>query len=54
MLKAIDEKLLSMGVNQKDTPKEVEECRKVLQKHASPHNGKLLGEFNNIFTESCT
>lgn len=51
ILKAIDEYLLRQGVGKKELPKKVEEYRKALQRYATPHNGKLLRHFDNLYDE---
>lgn len=51
ILKAIDEYLLRQGVGKKELPKKVEEYRKALQRYATPHNGKLLRQFDNLYDE---
>lgn len=49
ILEAINEKLISQGLTEKELPKSVEEYRKALQKHVSVHNGKLTKEFNHLY-----
>lgn len=49
VLEAINEKLLSKGLTEKELPQSVEEYRKALHKHVSVHNGKLMKEFNNLY-----
>lgn len=49
ILEAINEKLISKGLTEKQLPKSVEEYRKALSKHVSVHNGKLLKEFNYLY-----
>lgn len=51
VLQAIDEFLLKQGLLKKQLPKKVDEYRKALKKYASPYNGKLLGNFDNIYDE---
>jgi len=51
VLKAIDGYLIRNGVSRKALPKKVEEYEKALKKYASPHNGKLLGMFRDIYDE---
>ena len=51
VLKAIDLYLLDKGLSKKDLPKKVEEYRKALQKYATPYNGKLLRQFDDIYDE---
>lgn len=51
VLKAIDEFLLKKGLIKKELPRKVEEYRKALQKYASPYNGKLLRQFDDIYDE---
>ncbi|MBI4689837.1 MAG: DUF5618 family protein [Nitrospirae bacterium] len=49
ILEAINEKLISKGLTEKELPKSVEEYKKALKKHIGVHNGKLLKEFNNLY-----
>lgn len=51
VLKAIEEYLLRNGVMRKELPKKVEEIQKALKKYATPHNGKLLKEFDYLYDE---
>lgn len=51
VLKALDEFLLRKGLSKKELPKKVDEYRKALQKYASPYNGKLLRQFDDIYDE---
>lgn len=51
VLKAIDDYLKKRGVGGKELPRKVEEYRKALRKYASPYNGKLLDEFDDIYDE---
>lgn len=51
VLKAIDGYLLRTGLGKKELPKKVEEYRKALQRYASPYNGKLLKQFDDIYDE---
>lgn len=51
VLKAIDDYLLSKGVNEKGLPKSVEAYRNAIQKYIAIRNGKLLREFNDIYSE---
>lgn len=50
VLKAIDEYLLSHGVNKSDLPQKAEEYQKALKKY-SAHNGKTLRQFNDLYDE---
>src|SRR5208337_759308 len=50
VLKAIDGYLLSHGMTSKDLPHKVEEYQKALRKHGV-HNGKMLGQFNDLYHE---
>ena len=49
ILEAINENLLKRGFTKKELPKSVDEYRKVLQKHLSVRNGKLLREFEKLY-----
>jgi len=49
ILEAINENLLKKGFTKKELPKSVDEYRKVLQKHLSVRNGKLLREFEKLY-----
>jgi hypothetical protein len=49
ILEAINENLLKRGFTKKELPKSVDEYRKVLQKHLSVSNGKLLREFEKLY-----
>ena len=51
VLKAIDEYLLSKGLNKKELPKSVEGYREMLRKYLSFHNGKLTKEFEKLYDE---
>ncbi len=51
VLKAIDEYLLSRGVESKDLPQSVEGYRKMLRKYLSTRNGKLTRSFERIYGE---
>ena len=51
VLTAIDQFLVDKGVTNKELPKKVEEYRKALQKYATPHNGKLLKQFDSVYDE---
>jgi hypothetical protein len=51
VLKAIDDFLLLKGASQKSLPEKVEEYQKSLKQYASPRNGKLIKEFNDIYEE---
>ena len=50
VLKAIDDYLLKHGLSTRELPKKVEEYQKALKKH-SVHNGRLLGQFNDLYHE---
>ncbi len=50
VLKAIDDYLIKQGLHSKDLPKKAEEYQKALKKY-SVHNGKLLGQFNDLYDE---
>ncbi len=49
ILEAINEYLIKKGFPKKELPKSVDEYRKVLQKHLSVRNGKLLREFEKLY-----
>ncbi|MEW6675415.1 MAG: DUF5618 family protein [Nitrospirota bacterium] len=49
LLKAIDEYLISRGVNKKDLPQSVEAYREAIKKYLSIHNGKLTREFEKLY-----
>jgi hypothetical protein len=49
VLKAIDEYLLSQGVDKKKLPKSVDGYRNLLGKYALVHDGKLLREFEKLY-----
>jgi hypothetical protein len=49
VLKAIDEYLISRGVNEKDLPQSVDGYREMLKKHLSIHNGRLTREFEKLY-----
>jgi hypothetical protein len=51
VLKAISTCLLSNGLTKKELPKKAEGYQKALQKYATPYNGKLLRQFNDIYDE---
>lgn len=51
VLKAIDEYLISKGINNKDLPQSVEGYRKFIRKYLSVHNGKLRKSFESLYTE---
>jgi len=49
VLKAVDEYLVSKGMEKKDLPKSVDEYRDLLRKYALIHNGKLIREFEKLY-----
>jgi hypothetical protein len=49
VLKAIDEYLLSRGMEKKELPKSVDGYRKLLSRHALIHDGKLVREFEKLY-----
>jgi len=49
VLTAIDEYLLSKGLDEKELPKSVDGRRDLLRKYALIHNGKLLREFEKLY-----
>ncbi len=51
VLKAIDEYLLSKGLNRKELPKSVDGYRKALQKYLAVYNGKLAREFERLYDQ---
>lgn len=51
MLKAIDEYLISRGIELKELPQSVDGYRDMIKKHLSVHNGKLIREFEKLYKE---
>lgn len=51
ILKAIDEYLISRGVDEKELPQSVEGYREMIRKHLSVHDGKLTREFEKLYKE---
>ncbi len=51
VLKAIDEYLISRGVDIKDLPQSVDGYREMIKKYLSVHNGKLTKEFEKLYKE---
>ena len=51
VLKAIDEFLLSKGIEKDKLPKKVEEYEKLLKKFAGAYDGKLMRQFETIYNE---
>jgi hypothetical protein len=51
VLKAIDEFLLSKGVERYKLPKKVEEYEKSLKRYGGVYNGKLMRQFETIYHE---
>ena len=51
VLKAIDDYLLNKGLSQKYLPQFVDGYRKMIKKHLSIRNGRLLREFERIYRE---
>ena len=49
VLKAIDEYLLSQGVDKKRLPKSVDGYRELLRKYVLVHDGKLVREFEKLY-----
>jgi len=49
VLKAIDEYLLSKGMDEKELPKSVDGHRDLLRKYAIIHNKKLAREFEKLY-----
>lgn len=49
VLRAIDEYLLSQGVDKKRLPKSVDGYRDLLKRYVIIHNGKLLREFDKLY-----
>ncbi|MCL4479014.1 MAG: DUF5618 family protein [Deltaproteobacteria bacterium] len=49
MLKAIDEYLVSRGVDEKDLPQSVDGYRAAIRKYLAPCNGKLTREFEKLY-----
>ena len=51
VLMAIDEYLISIGIEQDKLPTSVDGYRKALQKYLSVHDGKLLRNFEALYNE---
>ena len=51
VLTAIDEYLISIGIEQDKLPTSVDGYRKALQKYLSVHDGKLLRSFEALYNE---
>jgi hypothetical protein len=49
VLKALDEHLISKGVDQKDLPQSVEGYRDAIQKYLAPYNGRLTRDFEKLY-----
>ena len=49
VFKAIDEYLISKGVDKRDLPQSVDGYRDMLRKYLIVHNGKLLKEFEMLY-----
>ena len=49
ILKAVDEFLLSKGIEEKNLPKKIDEYMKYLKKYGGVHNGKLIREFDSLY-----
>lgn len=49
VLKAIDEYLISRGINQKELPQSTDAYREMLRKYLSVHDGKLMREFEKLY-----
>ena len=49
VLEAINEYLLSRGLDKKELPRSVQEYQKALRKHMGIHNGKLYREFDRLY-----
>lgn len=49
VLKAIDEYMVSRGLNKEELPQSVEGYRGMLRKYLSVHNGKLVREFEKLY-----
>ncbi len=49
ILKALDEYLISRGVDPKELPQSVEGYREMIRKHLSVHDGKLTREFEKLY-----
>ena len=49
ILKAIDEYLISRGVDPKDLPQSVEGYKEAIRKYLMPYNGKLTREFEKLY-----
>jgi hypothetical protein len=51
VLMAVDEYLISVGIEQDKLPTSVDGYRKALQKYLSVHDGKLLRNFEALYNE---
>ena len=49
VLKAIDEYLISKGVDPKDLPQSVDGYREAIKKYLTPYDGKLTREFEKVY-----
>jgi len=49
ILKAVDEFLLSKGIQEKNLPKKIDEYMRYLKKYGSVYNGKLIREFDSLY-----
>lgn len=49
VLKAIDEYLISRGVDEKDLPQSIEGYREAIRKYLTPYNGKFTREFEKLY-----
>ena len=51
VLETINEYLLARGLSRKELPKSFEQYQQALRKYISVHNGKLFGQFNDLYDE---
>jgi hypothetical protein len=49
VLKAIDEYLISKGVDLKDLPQSVDGYREAIKKYLTPYDGRLMREFEKLY-----
>jgi hypothetical protein len=49
ILKAIDERLIKAGVDQRDLPQSIEGYREAIKKYLVAHDGRLTREFEKLY-----